>query len=74
MVINTFEELIIDSEVVGTILKQQQMEHHVHLKIIREIDVHEYLKLLSESEFAWASPYFKWHKDLRYYEVEALPD
>lgn len=74
MVINTEEELKVGSTTIGTILNIQKIEHPVHLKILREIDLDEYIRLLKETEFAWTLETLNPYDGLRYYEVESLPD
>jgi hypothetical protein len=74
MVINTYEDLVPNERIVGTILNDTKNECHVHFRVIREITKQEYFEKLAQTTWAWTISQFIPHDSLRYFEVEELPD
>lgn len=74
MVINSYQTLLISVVYNGTILNDTEHQIDVIFRVTREITQEEYLTTLMDTVYAWTIPTFKPHPDLKFYEVEPLPD
>lgn len=75
MVINSYMILPVGSTCKGGIIFET-IDHPIQSRFVvtRVITQQEYLAALADSIYAWAVPLFQPHPDLKFYEVEHLPD